>query len=465
MKIQSYRLRLVADATVPRFQRLEFVLEDVSLADVFHHGVHPHSHTTGLGHDCWGTTDAIIERMNADDAFVPGLKAHLLGFNIVKPTTPAYWQRKPTVMLDDLLKKLRASVQFVDGISFGELRDIAATHLRETWGHSVARELARGVGSDFAGIRAFLKSIKPDIKLTGYGSLDDYDLGRMLSVDDFLTEDRLLLQHGLELQNFRCAGVLPGLVTDSGYLRLVPRIEDCNVEWRTHPDNRDATLKYKCLVSGDRVRWLPDLGNSDSQRDYARTLAQRVGRGTGRYCFDSSLSVMEEVLDDLCFRLRFPRLRYGAVVTEWTPAAKLQHSAVPCYMVAKPIDAERTNEHLQETLREFGWKTSGRKEQLVGRIAELLAEEYGRVEHELDEFFARRRFVRLKSGHLNWQRFPVLSGHGLSSSLLAMYCLRHMRGNTILEASHRNTSVTLTDLAEALLHRRVKLDGAFVEVL
>jgi len=205
------------------------------------------------------------------------------------------------------------------------------------------------------------------------------------------------------------------------------------------------------VVTGDRVRWLPELGDNDSQRAYARTLGSRIGNGTGRYCFESSLDTMEEALDDRCFKLRFPRLRYGPIVTEWTPSAKLRHSAVACYMVPKPIDADRTNEHLQETLREFGWKTSGRKEQLVGRIAQLLAEEYTRVESELNVFFGQRRFVRLKSGHRNWQHFPLLSGHGLSSSLLAMYCLRHMRGNTIL--------------AEAMLHRRVKLDGSFVEVL
>ncbi|MBT4814325.1 MAG: SAP domain-containing protein [Lentisphaerae bacterium] len=465
MKIQTYRLRLIEDPAVARFRRLEFVLEDVPLAHVFSQGVHPHSHTTGLGHDCWGTTDAIVERLNADEAFVPGLKAHLLGFNITKPTTPAYWRRQATVMLDDLLKRLRTGVHFVDDICYEELRDLAVVRLRETWSHSVACELARGVGANFAGTRAFLKSIEPDIKVTGYGSLGEYDLGRVLSVDDFLTEDRLLLQHGLELQNFRDSGALAGLTTGGGHLRLVPKIEDCNVEWRTHPDNKDATVTYKCLVEGDQVRWLPDLGDSDTQRDHARSLAGRLGKGNGRYCFESRLGAMEQALNDPCFCLRFPRLRYGPVVTEWTPAAKLRHSAVACYMVPKPIDADRTNEHLQETLREFGRKTSGRKEQLVGRIAELLAEEYARVEPELDEFFGRRCFVRLKSGHLSWQYFPVLSGHGLSSSLLSMYCLRHMRGNTILEASHLNTSVTLTDLGEALLHRRVKLDGAFVEVL
>jgi len=468
MQIQTYQLRLVADATVPRFKRLVCSLVDVSLSDVFHHGVHPHSHTTGLGHDAWGTADAMIERLNDQGAFVPGLQPHHVGYNIVRPTTAtrhSWRQTQPTVLLDRLFETVRDGVYFVDDLSYVQLREIAIARLQEMWCHGVARKLVGEMGRDFAGIRAFLKSVEPNIKLTGYDSLDQYDLGDVLRVDHFLTEDRLLLLHGLELQNFRIPEALSRLTDRDGRLRLASRIDGCCIEWRSRPDNKEATLKYKCLVDHDRVRWQPDIGVANAPRQQAREIAQDLGNGTGQYCFETSLGEMDRALDDPRLRLRFPWLRYGAAHVEWTPSAKLRHSAVPCYMVPKPLDADRTNECLQNTLREFGWKTSGRKEQLVRRIAQLLAEEYQRTESELDEFFGSRRFVKLKAGHLGWQRFPVLHDHTLNPSLLAMYCLRHMRGNVILEASHHNTSVTLTDLAEALLHRRVKLDGAFVEVL
>ena len=465
MKIQTYQLRLVVDAAMPLFRRMEFVLVDVPLADVFHKGVHPHSHTTGLGHDSWGTADVIVERLNAPGAFVPELSSHQVGHNIVKPTTASSWRRQTTVVLDDLLKTLRTSVYFTEDISYSQLRDIAVARLRETWDHPVARQLARGIGPDFAGIRAFLKSIDPSLKLVGYDSLDDHDLGRVLSVDDFLTEDRLLLLHGIALQNFRRVQAMSRITTSDGRLRLVPNIDRCCVEWREQPGIKEASVQYRCLIDRNRVHWEPDLKSDEQQRNRARQLAEELGRGTGRYCFGSSLAELECALDDERFRLRFPRLRYGPPLVDWVPSAKLRTEAVPCYAVPMPLSADKTNQHLQDVLRDFGWKTSGRKEQLVKRIARLLATEYQRAEPDLDAFFGQRRFIRIKNGHQRWQRFPVLLGHSLNPSLLTMYCLRHMRGNTILEASHHNTSVTLTDLAEALLNRRVKLNGHFVEVL
>jgi hypothetical protein len=45
-----------------------------------------------------------------------------------------------------------------------------------------------------------------------------------------------------------------------------------------------------------------------------------------------------------------------------------------------------------------------------------------------------------------------------------MYCVRHMRGNVLLEAQHENTAVGLLDLAEAILMGRVRLSGCFVPV-
>ena len=465
MKIQTYQLRLRPDGIMPLFRRVEFVLVDVPLADVFHKGVHPHSHTTGLGHDSWGTADAIVERLNAPDAFVPELSSHQVGFNIVKPTSASSWRQQAAVVLDNLLKTLRTGTYFTEDITYSQLRDCAVARLRETWDHPVARQLAREVAPDFAGIRAFLKSIDPDLKLTGYHSLDDYDLGRVLTIDDFLTEDRLLLLHGIEIQNFRRVDALSRITTPDGRLRLVPRIDRCCVEWREQPACKDATIQYRGLVDGDRMRWEPDLKTDEHQRSLARQLAQALGNATGRYCFESSLAELDRALDDERFRLRFPRLRYGPPLVDWVPSAKLQTEAVPCYAVPKPLSDDKTNQHLQDVLRDFGWKTSGRKEELVKRIANLLAEEYRRAEPELDAFFDEHRFVRIKNGHQRWQRFPVLQGHALNPSLLTMYCLRHMRGNTVLEASHDNTSVTVTDLAEALLNRRVKLDGHFVEVL
>ncbi len=45
-----------------------------------------------------------------------------------------------------------------------------------------------------------------------------------------------------------------------------------------------------------------------------------------------------------------------------------------------------------------------------------------------------------------------------------MYALRHMRGNTILEARHINDTFELEDMARALIKEDVTVNGVFVKV-
>jgi len=48
--------------------------------------------------------------------------------------------------------------------------------------------------------------------------------------------------------------------------------------------------------------------------------------------------------------------------------------------------------------------------------------------------------------------------------LLTMYVLRHLRGNTILEATHENDTYDIPSLARALIKREVSLTGIFLRV-
>jgi hypothetical protein len=46
--------------------------------------------------------------------------------------------------------------------------------------------------------------------------------------------------------------------------------------------------------------------------------------------------------------------------------------------------------------------------------------------------------------------------------VLAVYCLRHLRGNAILDADHDNDACTEEEYALALLQRRTALTGVFL---
>jgi len=45
-----------------------------------------------------------------------------------------------------------------------------------------------------------------------------------------------------------------------------------------------------------------------------------------------------------------------------------------------------------------------------------------------------------------------------------MFLLRHLRGNTVVDAGHENQSVQPEDMAEALLTGKAKLSGCFLKV-
>jgi len=108
---------------------------------------------------------------------------------------------------------------------------------------------------------------------------------------------------------------------------------------------------------------------------------------------------------------------------------------------------------------------TGRKEQLLEKLAHLSAKVYAEHEFELDDYFSMHRFIRVtraKKG--TGQPFPVLENLDLRNMVLTMYIIKHLRGNTILEATHNNDTFDLLSLALALIKQEVSVAGAFLEV-
>ena len=82
----------------------------------------------------------------------------------------------------------------------------------------------------------------------------------------------------------------------------------------------------------------------------------------------------------------------------------------------------------------------------------------------LSEHFANQKYLRI-SRTVNATLFPFMQDAGpVDRTVLAMYIIKHSRGNTILDANYENDTYELQDLAKALLRGDITLHGNFVAV-
>ena len=122
------------------------------------------------------------------------------------------------------MEHIQKNVCFVDDLSYLQLLDIAKQRLRESWSHSIARTLAERACPSFQERRRFLKGKDNCIKLSRYDDVGHYDLGRMLSLDDFEGRDSILISEAFPSPNFRKTSWLSEVTNRHGRLRLVPDI-------------------------------------------------------------------------------------------------------------------------------------------------------------------------------------------------------------------------------------------------
>ena len=466
MRITTKRIWLEPDSEVPELKRLRSSTVDVTVEDVFLKGIHPHSVVrSGNHHDYTGMVDIILAKLNKTDAYLPELKVHNLGHEITAPGYSIYGCHETPDPVDRLLTYLAENIYFADDLTYERLLAMAIKRLRRIWDAGVARNMLSNVARDFAGMREMLKRKKPDIRVTSYAELDKIDVSRLFTVDDFLTEEQLLLSFGLESRNFRRASAVKTFADKDGRLKAVGEINRCQVSWSYEKSGEMPHLAYQCQVTGRQMLWMPSMTDNAKQRKKTREVARKWGKGTGRYCFTADLADMPAIIEELRMRLSFPDLKYtGDENSESEATAQVRQKAVLTFDAPFQVKADSSNEAIKDMLRRFNRKMTGRKEDLVQRFAELLAEQYTMTAPEMDAFFGKRRFIRLTHERTGSRQLPVLEGHPLAGHLLTMYCMRHMRGNVVLEAAHENSSVNLLDLAEAILAGRVQLSGCFVAV-
>lgn len=465
MTIQTIQLQLKPDPEIPEIRRLHYQRVEVSLEDVFQQGIHPHSAVaTHDLPDQSSAAAAIIKKLNEDDAYVPNLKAHAVGYEVTEAIRGLYFHDgKPC--LERQLTSLAANVGFMEDLDYEQLLKLAEQQLRRVWDQRLAREFLNNVGRGFAGMRDLLKSKDPAVAVGSYEDINQMDLARLLSVDDFLAAEQLVLQYGLPFRNFRRASSLGKFTDGQGRIRMTDRITRCQVRFASKTGIGEAGLVYHCEVKGQTVRWIPSLSDDAVERRKARRLARCWGQDKEIYCFTSTLADMAAIVAQEKGTVGFPDLDYQEQKDPSVPEAGLRHRYVACYDVSISLHAGSTNEAIKYMLGQFQRKQTGRKEDLVVRLAELVADEYARSKDELDRYFTEHQFIRLANAPAGITTFPVLQQHELKSQIVTLYCLRHMRGNVVLGAGHENNTVSLADMAAAMLQQTIRLTGAFVPVV
>lgn len=171
------------------------------------------------------------------------------------------------------------------------------------------------------------------------------------------------------------------------------------------------------------------------------------------------------MIEDEQYSVLFPSLDYLHPRDGHSSCAQVAYLRVPIYAPGKYLTDIGSNEMIKDVLREHKVSMSGRKEQLVEKLAKLSVKVYEKYKAELDVYFRQHRFIRVTGTEPRGSKpFPVLNDLDLGPMVLTMYVLKHLRGNSVLEADYENETFDLIDLARSLIKREVSLEGGFMQV-
>ena len=459
--LKTFRFWLEPDEEFPRFKRLAWELVDVSIRDVLVGGVHPWS-TVPEGTDAHPSlVDAFVQRLNNETAKVAELDSFGYCHDVSAQRGYGYVRKS---RFEQALEHLHKDMYFVDELSYMQLLDIAKRRLRDLWSHRVARELAERAYTGFQELRQFLKAKDKSMKLSGYGDIDQYDLGKVLSLEDFEGRDTLLISEAIPSLNFRKASWLADVTDGQGRLRVVPNIP--KVTLTAIPTGSDYVhMVWHVARDGETCRFRPEIGKSESKCRKAREFAERWRMDEGRLCFSTSLDRLSQMLERGVVTPSFPMLNYTFDYRGPVATAEVSENRVPAYFIGGFYDRKSNGDVLKDILREYGVSMTGNKAKLLQKLAKLAAKQYAERRPEMDAFFSEHRFVRINAIPPKSERLPVLEDQPmLRNLLLSMYALKHLRGNAILDVAHDNNTYTEEQLAHALLQGKVAFTGSFLRV-
>ena len=459
--LKTFRFWLEPDQKFPQFKRLAWEQVEVSIRDVLMGGVHPWT-TNQDGTDVHPSLiDAFLLRLNDEAAKVAELDSFGYGHDV--SAQQGYYHEKKT-RFERSLEYLQKDVYFVDDLSYLQLLGIAKRHLQESWNNNVARTLAERACTGFQELRRFLKAKEKSIKLSGYDDVGQYDLGQVLSLDDFEGRDSLLIAEAIPSLNFRRAAFLDGATDSQGRLRLMPDIR--KVTLTMIPQASDYVhLVWHVERDGDACRFRPEIGKSDAKRRKALEFAESWRMDEGRLCFSTSLDRLSEMVEQRAVVPSFPALNYTYDHRGPTATAEVSDNRVPAFFIGGFYDRKSNGDTLKEILREYGVSMTGNKAKLLQKLAKLAAKQYAERQPEMDAFFSKQRFVRISAIPPKSERLPLLEAAPLLRNLLlTMYAMKHLRGSAILDVAHENNTYTAEQLALALVNGKVGFSGAFLRV-
>lgn len=457
--MQTLKLWLEDDPDIPELKKLAFEVVDVDIQDILQGGVHPWS-----DHQANRTLrEKFTQVLNSNEVKVKELVEYRYCEDL--DTSPSHYSYGEGDSFDALVKRINQHVRFVDAMDYRTLLAIAVRELRRKWDQATAKQLAQSVCCSFNDLRSFIKAKNRDVKLSSYGDVDQYNLGEILSLEDFQTEDKLLIREGLPVDDFRLNSFLQAVTNERGLLRLVSSIDHFQLASLSEETRRYRTLSYRCSHNNGTVRLIPSLRDDDEQRHIAKMVAERWRTDNGRYCFTTTMTKLREMISTGGFEAGFSGLDYMRKPEPAQAAARVQRHDVQCFSIGRYLTESDCGDRIKAVLREHGVSMTGTKEQLADKLAQLSVKLYRRYEGEAKRFFRDHRFVRIENGHRhNAENLPVLREIDQRNMLLAMFATRHLRGNTILDAAHENDTYELIDLARSLIKGEVSISGAFLKV-
>ncbi len=457
--MQTIQLSLIPDEQVPEFKRLTFKITEVSLADVLLRGIHP-----------WGCSDhsshiveATLQRLNAPDQLISELKELGYSHEFSYSTERTYYREGS--MFERLLADIRDHLYFVDGLGYLQLVAIAKRTLAANWTHQTIYNLLSRIHSDFNSLRDFLKGKSKQIKLSGYNDIANYDLSQILTLEDFQDEESVLISQALPITNFRPASVLWQIADDHGNLRLTNSLSHFQMR---SPGYRNIayseSIVYTCIRKGDNIRMLPSLMPHQSVREQAKQIAEHWRNDKGRYCFTVNIETAERMIEKGNFQIGFPNLNYLAESKASIANAAFTEHRVHTYAIGGFIRANAPGEIIKKILNAHSVAMTGRKEELLEKLAKLAAKVYREKERDLDDYFSQNHFINTTADLSESHPFDVINDCDLKNMILAMYTTKHLRGGTVLEAEHNNDTYDLISLARALIQGETVSAGAFLKV-
>jgi len=170
------------------------------------------------------------------------------------------------------------------------------------------------------------------------------------------------------------------------------------------------------------------------------------------------------MLEDERCHIFFSSTNYMMAVEPCVSEGEIAEKHIRSFRIGEMITHQLPNESLKEVLRKYGKSMTGKKEELLEKVADVLCERYEEMLPSLNEHFGNQKYLRI-SRTANATLFPFMQdANVVDRTVLAMYAIKHTRGNTILDVSYENDTYELQDLAKALLRGDVTLTGNFVEV-